>query len=70
MSNLEEKLKDENATKEAVESALSELESASMELGKVVYEAAAAESASAEPAEDGSTVEGDVIDGEASSNDK
>jgi len=62
-SNLEDKVKDENATKESIEAALSELESASMELGKAVYEQAAAGSGgSADPAQDGATVEGDVVD--------
>jgi len=62
-SNLEEKIKDEHATKESVQAALTELENASMELGKVVYEQAAAQAGDAEPAEDGATVEGEVVDG-------
>ena len=64
-SNLEEKIKDESATKESIEAALSELESASMELGKVMYEQAAAESGGGAQggAEDGATVEGEVVDG-------
>lgn len=65
ISNLEAKLKDEAVTKEAIEAGLKELETASMELGKVIYEASAAEAgaapeadASGSPAADDS----DVID--------
>jgi molecular chaperone DnaK len=63
-SALEDKIKDENITKEEIEPALKELETASMELGKVIYEQAAADAQNAEPAPDGANVEGDVIDGE------
>tara|TARA_R110002072_G_scaffold42064_10_gene117975 strand:+ start:128940 stop:130841 length:1902 start_codon:yes stop_codon:yes gene_type:complete len=63
ISGLESKLKDEGVTKEAIEAGLKELETASMELGKVIYEASAAEAgAEAAPAEDGASVDGDVID--------
>jgi len=63
ISGLESKLKDESVTKEAIEAGLKELETASMELGKVIYEASAAEAgAEAAPAEDGASVDGDVID--------
>ncbi len=43
ISDLETKLKDDSITKEAIEAGLKELENASMELGKVIYEASAAE---------------------------
>ncbi|MCA9304747.1 MAG: Hsp70 family protein, partial [Phycisphaerales bacterium] len=43
LSNLESKVKDENITKPALEAGLKELEEASMELGKIVYEQATAE---------------------------
>ncbi|MBL4808574.1 MAG: molecular chaperone DnaK, partial [Phycisphaerales bacterium] len=61
-SALEDKIKDEHITKEALEPALKELEDASMELGKVIYEQAAADAQNTTPAEDGAEVEGDVID--------
>ena len=41
-SDLESKLKDDSITKEALEAGIKELESASMELGKVIYEQQAA----------------------------
>lgn len=68
VSNLEGKLKDETAGKEAIEAGLKELETASMELGKVIYEQTAAEAAAAggeagEPAAAGDA-SGDVIDAE------
>jgi molecular chaperone DnaK len=63
-SALEEKIKNENVTKEEIEPALKELENASMELGKIIYEQAAAGAAQGQPAPDGANVEGDVIDGE------
>ena len=63
ISGLESKLKDEGVTKEAIEAGLKELETASMELGKVIYEASAAEAGAQDaPAEDGASVDGDVID--------
>lgn len=43
ISGLESKLKDDSITKEAIEASLKELETASMELGKAIYEASAAE---------------------------
>jgi molecular chaperone DnaK len=63
LSSLETKVKDDAITKEALEASLKELEEASMELGKVVYEQAAAEQAAAEggSAESPSGAE-DVID--------
>jgi len=68
VSNLESKLKDETAGKESIEAGLKELETASMELGKVIYEQAAAEAGAADgeageaaPSGDAS---GDVIDAE------
>jgi len=61
LSSLETKVKDENITKEALEAGLKELEEASMELGKVVYEQAAAEQqASGDAAPSGGA--DDVID--------
>ena len=69
ISDLESKLKDESVTKEALEAGLKELESASMELGKVIYEqqAAAAGGAGAtggdQPESSGQS-DGDVIDAE------
>jgi molecular chaperone DnaK len=63
VSNLEGKLKDESATKESIEAAVKELESASMELGKVIYEQTAAQAGKAggPDAENGND---DVIDAE------
>lgn len=71
VSNLESKLKDETASKESIEAGLKELETASMELGKVIYEQTAAEAGAAggdaeaagagAPSGDAS---GDVIDAE------
>ena len=63
VSNLEGKLKDESATKESIEAAVKELESASMELGKVIYEQTAAQAGKAggSDAENGND---DVIDAE------
>jgi molecular chaperone DnaK len=49
ISGLETKVKDESITKEAIEAGLKEVESASMELGKVIYEASAAEAAQDTP---------------------
>jgi molecular chaperone DnaK len=69
ISDLESKLKDDSITKEALEAGLKDLESASMELGKVIYEqqAAAAGGAGAgagdESASSGSD-DSDVIDAE------
>lgn len=65
VSNLEGKLKDESVTKEAIEAAVKELENASMELGKVIYEQTAAQAGAAGGAEaspGGSS--DDVIDAE------
>lgn len=64
-SDLETKLKDESATVATIEPSVKELENATMELGKAIYEAQAADAGGAAP--DGSTVEGDVIDGETES---
>ncbi|RMH27999.1 MAG: molecular chaperone DnaK [Planctomycetota bacterium] len=65
ISNLEGRLKDESATKESIEPALKELETASMELGKVIYEQTAAQAgqASASGASSGGGSD-DVIDAE------
>jgi molecular chaperone DnaK len=49
ISSLETKLKDDSITSEAIEAGLKELEAASMELGKVIYEASAAEAGEAAP---------------------
>ncbi|MFG0328711.1 MAG: molecular chaperone DnaK [Phycisphaerales bacterium] len=67
ISNLEAKLKEEN--KEAIEAALRNLEQASMELGKAMYEAQAAGAAAGgaegeEPAASTSSDNDDVIDAE------
>ncbi len=69
ISDLESKLKDESITKAALEAGLKELESASMELGKVIYEqqAAAAGGAGATPGaqpESSGGDDSDVIDAE------
>ncbi len=69
VSNLEAKLKDETAGKEAIEAGLKELETASMELGKVIYEQTAAEAgaAGADPGGGAGAAAGasdDVIDAE------
>jgi molecular chaperone DnaK len=64
-SDLESKLKDENATVATIEPSVKELENATMELGKAIYEAQSANAGGNAP--DGSTVEGDVIDGETES---
>ncbi len=64
-SDLESKLKDENATVATIEPSVKELENATMELGKAIYEAQSASAGGNAP--DGSTVEGDVIDGETES---
>ena len=65
ISNLESKVKDESVTKQAIEAGLKELESASMELGKVIYEQSAADGgeAGSEPTPSGSD-DSDVIDAE------
>ncbi|MFG0246523.1 MAG: molecular chaperone DnaK [Phycisphaerales bacterium JB052] len=69
ISDLESKLKDDSVSKEALEAGLKELETASMELGKVIYEqqAAAAGDAGApagdQPEASGGN-DGDVIDAE------
>ncbi|MAO25514.1 MAG: molecular chaperone DnaK [Phycisphaerae bacterium] len=69
ISDLESKLKDDSVSKEALEAGLKELETASMELGKVIYEqqAAAAGGADApegdQPEASGGN-DGDVIDAE------
>jgi molecular chaperone DnaK len=60
VSNLESKIKDESAGKEAIEAALKELENATMELGKVIYEQAAAQAGNAGGGAGGD----DVIDAE------
>ncbi|MGV6813620.1 MAG: molecular chaperone DnaK [Phycisphaerales bacterium] len=64
ISDLETKLKDESITKEAIEAGLKELETASMELGKVIYEASAAEAGdgAAPEASAPSNDDSDVID--------
>ena len=67
ISDLERKLKDESITKEALEAGLKELESASMELGKVIYEQQAAAGGGAAPAGDAggsASNDSDVIDAE------
>jgi molecular chaperone DnaK len=68
VSNLESKLKDESVSREAIEAALRELESASMELGKAVYEQSAAQAsgagASGADGGSGSAGDDDVIDAE------
>lgn len=65
VSNLEGKLKDESVTKEAIEAAVKELENASMELGKVIYEQTAAQAGAAGGAEASSGGSSDdVIDAE------
>ena len=65
ISNLESKVKDESVTKEAIEAGLKELETASMELGKVIYEQSAADGGegAAQPTPSGSD-DSDVIDAE------
>ena len=69
-SDLESKLKDDSITKEALEAGLKELESASMELGKVIYEQQAAAAGGApggaegEESSSGSGSDDDVIDAE------
>ncbi len=60
VSNLESKVKDESAGKESIEAALKELENASMELGKVIYEQTAAQAGSSAKGSNGD----DVIDAE------
>ncbi len=65
ISGLETKLKDDSITKEAIEAALKELETASMELGKAIYEASAAEAGEAAPeGEAPASDDPDVIDAE------
>ena len=65
ISSLESKVKDETVTSEAIEAGLKELETASMELGKVIYEASAAEGGEAAPEADASgSDDSDVIDAE------
>ncbi len=68
ISSLETKLKDESITAQAIEAGLKELDSASMELGKVIYEASAAQagdaSASPEPEASSASNDPDVIDAE------
>jgi molecular chaperone DnaK len=61
VSNLESKVKDQSVTKEALEAAIKELENASMELGKVIYEQTAAQPAASGAAKSGGD---DVIDAE------
>ncbi len=61
ISGLESKLKDDSITKEAIEAGLKELEAASMELGKVIYEASAAEAGEA-PEADASAASNDDPD--------
>ncbi len=61
VSNLESKVKDQSVTKEALEAAMKELENASMELGKVIYEQTAAQPAASGAAKSGGD---DVIDAE------
>ncbi len=66
ISDLESKLKDDSVTKQALEAGLKELENASMELGKVIYEqqaAAAGGGAAAQP-ESSDSDDSDVIDAE------
>jgi molecular chaperone DnaK len=63
LSNLETKLKDDD--KDAIEAAMKELESASMELGKAVYEAEAAKAQQA-GAEDAGDVEANADDAQSS----
>jgi len=71
LSNLESKLKEDD--KDAIEAAMKELENASMELGKAVYEAEAAKSQAAagdatpgdqSAADDDSSNDDDVVDAE------
>ena len=65
LSNLEDKIKGDD--KEAIEAAIKELETASIELGKVVYEAAAAQqqAGAADASDDGGNGnDDDVIDAE------
>ncbi len=68
ISSLESKLKDEAVTNEAIEAGLKELETASMELGKVIYEQQAAEAGGAQGAGDAgasaASSDPDVIDAE------
>ncbi len=68
ISGLETKLKDESVTSQAIEAGLKELEAASMELGKVIYEASAAQagdaSAAPEPEASSASNDPDVIDAE------
>ncbi|CAN0576933.1 unnamed protein product [Laminaria digitata] len=69
ISDLESKLKDDSITKEALEAGLKDLESASMELGKVIYEqqaAAAGGDGAPSPEESASSGgdDSDVIDAE------
>lgn len=65
ISSLESKVKDDSVTTEAVEAGLKELETASMELGKVIYEASAAEGGEADPETDApGSDDSDVIDAE------
>jgi molecular chaperone DnaK len=65
ISSLESKVKDETVTSEAIEAGLKELETASMELGKVIYEASAAEGGEVAPEADASgSDDSDVIDAE------
>lgn len=64
VSNLESKVKDDSVTKESIEAALKELESASMELGKAIYEQTGGQQAAGGPADAGSSGGDDVIDAE------
>ena len=64
VSNLESKVKDDSVTKEAIEAALKELEAASMELGKAIYEQTGGQQAAGGPADAGSAGGDDVIDAE------
>jgi len=66
ISSLETKLKDDSITSEAIEAGLKELDTASMELGKVIYEASAAEAAqdTSEGESPSPSSDPDVIDAE------
>jgi molecular chaperone DnaK len=64
VSNLESKVKDESAGKESIEAALKELENATMELGKVIYEQTAAQAGAAGAGGGSGSGDSDVIDAE------
>jgi molecular chaperone DnaK len=64
VSNLESKVKDESAGKESIEAALKELENATMELGKVIYEQTAAQAGAAGAGGASGSGDSDVIDAE------